>query len=176
WLSSPDNSPIAAWMAWNRDQFTPPSYETTRYLLRYGIWFTWPAWPFAAWAVYAWRQQMQALHIMLPLSFVGAFLLLALINPNTDEAVLLPLLPPLAILAAFGLPTMKRGAINAVDWFAVMTLSTCAAFIWIGWIAKQTGWPAQLARNAFKLAPGFQPEFSAGAFAIAAAASIGWLL
>jgi len=90
--------------------------------------------------------------------------------------VLLPLLPPLAILAAFGLPTMKRGAINAVDWFSMMTLSTCAGFIWVGWIAKQTGWPAQIARNAFKLAPGFKPEFNLLATAIAAAATIGWIM
>lgn len=172
----PPHSPVTAWMEWNRSQFTVPSYDTVRYLLRYGIWFAWPAWPFAAWAVYAWRKELQALHIMLPLAFVGAFLVLALMNPHGEEALLLPLLPPLAILAAFGLPTMKRGAINAVDWFAVMTLSTCAAFIWLGWIAKQTGWPAQLARNAFKLAPGFQPEFNATAVAIAAAASIGWLM
>jgi 4-amino-4-deoxy-L-arabinose transferase-like glycosyltransferase len=86
------------------------------------------------------------------------------------------LLPPLAILAAFGLPTMKRGAINAVDWFSVMTLTTCAAFIWVGWIAKQTGWPAQIAKNAFKLAPGFRPEFNLIAFLIALVASIGWIM
>ena len=68
------------------------------------------------------------------------------------------------------------GAINAVDWFSVMTLTTCAAFIWVGWIAKQTGWPAQLARNAFKLAPGFKPEFNWIAFAIAAAATASWFV
>src|SRR5690606_9172721 len=122
-LSSPAESPIPAWMAWTRDQFALPSNESVRYLLRYGIWFTWPAWPFAAWAVYAWRRESQALHIILPLAFVVSLLLLVLVNPYTEEASLLPLLPPLAILAAFGLPTMKRGAINAVDWFAVMTLS-----------------------------------------------------
>ncbi len=175
-LLSPAESPIPAWMAWNRAQLALPSDASLRYLLRYGIWFTWPAWPFAAWAVYAWRKQTQALHIILPLAFVVASLLLVLSNPHPEEASLLPFLPPLAILAAFGLPTMKRGAINAVDWFAVMTLSTCAAFIWMGWIAKQTGWPAQLARNDFKLAPGFQPEFSFAAFSMAAAATLGWLL
>lgn len=166
---------VHAWWAWNLNQFTAPTYESLRYLLRYGIWFTWPAWPFAAWAVYAWRKQLLALHIVLPLIFIVAFIFLALANPHAEEALLLPLVPPLAILAAFGLPTMKRGAINAVDWFAVMTLSTSAAFIWIGWIAKQTGWPAQLARNAFRLAPGFQPEFSLGALLIAVSASVGWL-
>lgn len=167
---------FAGWMAWNKGQFGWPSWDTLTYLLKYGIWFTWPAWPFAGWAVYAWRKQYQALHIALPLVVLTIFVVLALVNPHSEESILLPLLPPLAILAAFGLPTMKRGAINAVDWFSVMTLSTCAAFIWVGWIAKQTGWPAQIAKNAFKLAPGFKPEFNLIALLIAASATIGWIM
>lgn len=169
-----NSSPFDAWMLWNYRQIGLPSYQSLRYFFKNVIWFAWPAWPFAAWAVYAWRRQYQAPHITIPLTFFLAFLLLALFHTRTDEGVLLPMLPPLAILAAFGLPTMKRGAINAVDWFSVMTLTTCAAFIWLGWIAKQTGWPAQLAKNAFKLAPGFKPEFSAIAFLVAACTTIGW--
>src|SRR3569623_44437 len=169
-------SPIGGWMRWNFSHLALPSFDTLFYFLRYGIWFTWPAWPFAGWAGYAWRKQIQALHIMVPLVFLATFVLLVLLNPHSEERILLPLLPPLAILAAFGLPTMKRSAINAVDWFSVMTLTTCAAFIWIGWIAKQTGWPAQLAKNAFKLAPGFKPEFNLIAFLIAASATICWFM
>lgn len=169
-------STVDAWLAWNNSQFGLPSLKSLKYLLKNGIWFTWPAWPFAGWAVYAWRKQFQAPHIVLPLTVLIALLALALINQSGEEAVLLPLLPPLAILAAFGLPTMKRGAINAVDWFSVMTLTTSAAFIWVGWIAKQTGWPAQIAKNAFKLAPGFKPEFNLLALLIAAAATIGWIV
>jgi 4-amino-4-deoxy-L-arabinose transferase-like glycosyltransferase len=164
-----------AWMAWNERQIGWPSWSTLQYLFSNGIWFAWPAWPFAIWAVYAWRRQHAALHIILPLAFITALLVLALLNPHIEEANLLPLLPMLAILAAFGLPTMKRGAINAVDWFSVTTLTTCAAFIWIGWIAKQTGWPAQLAKNAFKIAPGFKPEFSWIATLVAALATAGWI-
>ncbi|HEV7856455.1 MAG TPA: glycosyltransferase [Herminiimonas sp.] len=164
-----------AWMAWNERQIGWPSWSTLQYLFSNGIWFAWPAWPFAIWAVYAWRRQHAALHIILPLAFITALLVLALLNPHIEEANLLPLLPMLAILAAFGLPTMKRGAINAVDWFSVTTLTTCAAFIWVGWIAKQTGWPAQLAKNAFKIAPGFKPEFSWIATLVAALATAGWI-
>lgn len=170
------NSAFKGWMAWNHSQLGWPTQDSLIYLLKYGIWFTWPAWPFAGWAVYAWRNQYKTLHIVLPLVFFAVFVVLALLNPRSEESVLLPLLPPLAILAAFGLPTMKRGAINAVDWFSVMTLTTCAAFIWVGWIAKQTGWPAQIAKNAFKLAPGFQPEFNLIALLIAASATIGWIM
>ncbi|MDB5825086.1 MAG: hypothetical protein JWR21_3790 [Herminiimonas sp.] len=170
------DSPTAAWLAWNRKQVSWPTWDSLAYLLKYGIWFTWPAWPFAGWALYAWRKQYDTLHIMLPVAVVGSLSILALLNPNAEEGLLLPLLPGLAILAAFGLSTMKRGAINAVDWFSVLTLSLCAGFIWIGWIAKQTGWPAQIAKNAFKLAPGFTPEFNLVAFVIAALATVGWLL
>lgn len=168
-------TPTDAWMAWNYRQIGAPTLPTLQYFFKNAIWFAWPAWPFAIWAVYAWRHQHEALHITLPLTFFGALVLIALLNPRGEEAILLPLLPMLAILAAFGLPTMKRGAINAVDWFSVMMLSTCASFIWLGWIAKQTGWPAQIAKNAFKIAPGFKPEFSLITFLIAAAASAGWI-
>lgn len=171
-----NSSPFHAWMEWNKLQVAAPSYDSAKYFFRYVIWFAWPAWPFAAWAVYAWRKQFQCLHIALPLTFTLVLVVLAFMNPRHDEATLLPLLPGLAILAAFGLPTMKRGAINGVDWFSVMTLTTVAAFIWLGWIAKQTGWPAWLARNAFKLAPGFKPEFNLFAFLVATLATVGWIV
>ena len=174
-------SPVAAsqtadWLQWNAGQIERPGLDTIFYLIKYGIWFSWPAWPFALWALYAWRNQWQTLHIRLPLTVLAAAVLLAVVNPHSEESLLLPLLPPLAILAAFGLPTMKRGAINAVDWFSVTTLTACAAFIWVGWIAKQTGWPPQIAKNAFKLAPGFQPEFNLIALLIAIAATVGWIM
>jgi 4-amino-4-deoxy-L-arabinose transferase-like glycosyltransferase len=170
-----DTASINEWVIWNNEQIGWPSWATLRYLLGNGIWFAWPAWPFAIWAVYAWRRQHNALHITLPLAFLAALLVIALLDPRGEESSLLPMLPMLAILAAFGLPTMKRGAINAVDWFSVTTLTTCAAFIWIGWIAKQTGWPAQLAKNAFKIAPGFKPEFNLIAVVVAAFATASWI-
>jgi 4-amino-4-deoxy-L-arabinose transferase-like glycosyltransferase len=171
-----NGSPIPAWMAWNAHQIRWPSWETLKFFLKNSIWFVWPAWPFAGWAIYAWRTQRRPLHIIVPLATLIPLIVLTLLNHHSEQGILLPLLPSLAILAAFGLPTMKRGAINAVDWFSVMTLTTSAAFIWIGWIAKQTGWPAQLAHNALKLVPGFKPEFNLIAFVVAVLASISWIL
>jgi 4-amino-4-deoxy-L-arabinose transferase-like glycosyltransferase len=170
-----DDTAYAAWIAWNKKQFGLPSWNSAKYVLKNIWWFAWPAWPFSAWAIYAWRRQQQALHIFLPVALLIVFFVLAAVNPHPEEALMIPLVPPLVILAAFGLPTMKRGAINAVDWFSVMTLTTSAAFIWIGWVAKQTGWPAQLAKNALKLAPGFKPEFNLIAFIVAACATAGWI-
>lgn len=167
---------LAEWLNWNLAQLALPSFESLRYLAKNGIWFVWPAWPFAAWAVYAWRQEKAGPHILLPLFFAAAALTIALFNPSPDEGTLIPLVPAMAMLAAFGLPTMKRGTINAVDWFSVMTLTTCAGLIWLGWVAMQTGWPAQLARNVYKAAPGFEAEFHVIGFAAAAIATVSWFV
>lgn len=168
------SSPYQAWMEWNYRQVGLPALDNAFYFLRYGIWFAWPAWPFAAWAIYAWRKQERTLHISLPLSFLICFILLALLNHSHEEGYLLPILPPLAILAAFGLPTMKRSAINAVDWFAVMVMTGAAGLFWFGWIALQTGWPARTGKKVLSWAPGYVPEFNAFTFILGLSITIIW--
>jgi 4-amino-4-deoxy-L-arabinose transferase-like glycosyltransferase len=175
-VREPYGQSLAPWLAAQTRQFGLPSRLGLGGFFRYGIWLFWPAWPFALWAIYAWRRQSGLLHIVLPLTTVSALILLWICHPVPDQSRLLPLLPALAIMAAFGLPTMKRGAINAIDWFSVMVLSMIAGLLWLFWIAKFTGWPAQLAKNALKLVPGFKPEFHALAFAVALVASLGWIV
>ena len=169
-------APVDAWLSWSASQLALPTLTSIRTFLRVGLWFFWPAWPFAGWAIYAWRRQDHLLHIVLPLAFVGALTLLIVCDPAPENGDLLKLLPPLAIMAAFGLPAMKRGALNAIDYFSVMVLTMVAAVIWLFWGARLTGWPAQFAKNVLKLLPGYKPEFGWIAFIVAAAASIGWIL
>ncbi|WAW10470.1 glycosyltransferase [Oxalobacter vibrioformis] len=169
-----NGSPVNLWMQWNIEQISPPDLHSSSYVFRYALWGFWPAWPYACWAVYAWRRQLREPHVMLPLLFALIFFLLAVLNFQKEETLMLAMFPPLAILAAFGLPTMKRGAINAVDWFSVMSFTLVAAVIWVCWIAAQTGWPPKIARNALKLAPGFVPEFNILALLIATLVTISW--
>ena len=178
-LSSSDTfnlNPVSALIEWNLTQIGFPNPGAVLYFFKNSVWFFWPAWPFALWAIYAWRRQRHDLHIVLALSFVVALTLLALFNPTREENSMLLLLPALAILASFGLPTMRRGAINATDWFSVMALTACALFVWVGWFALKTGWPPRMVKNISKYAPGFTPEFNLIAFLVAACATIGWFL
>jgi 4-amino-4-deoxy-L-arabinose transferase-like glycosyltransferase len=168
--------PLQAWMDWNLNQVALPTLAAFKYFFRVGVWFFWPAWPFAGWAVWAWRRQRLALHIVVPLAFVTMGTLLSLSTEVPEQGQLLVLLPPLAVMAAFGLLTMKRGAINAIDWFSVMALTLCGAVIWLFWIAKLTGWPAQFAKNALKLVPGFTPEVGLVAVPVALLATAGWFV
>jgi len=174
-LAPYNSSPYSAWMLWNKQEFAFPSLNSLHYFLKYSAWFTWPAWPFAGWAIYAWRKQITALHIALPVSFLITLTLLAFCSPQAEQSSLIPLIPPLSILAAFGLPTMKRGAINAVDWFSVMAFSLLALFIWLNWIAMQTGWPNQLHHNVIKNMPGFVVQFDKIAFVFALISTCAWI-
>ncbi|QBE64341.1 ArnT family glycosyltransferase [Pseudoduganella lutea] len=169
-------SPQASWNTWNMAQLALPSLRPLQILLRDGVWFFWPAWPFALWAGYAWRRQNNLLHIVVPTTFVLIATIMLLMHPAPEHAQLLMLVPPLAIMAAFGLLTVQRGAINAIDWFSVMVLTLGAALLWLFWYAQLTGWPPKPAHNVLRLVPGYVPEVNWLALVVAGAATLGWFL
>ena len=141
------------------------------------LWFTWPAWPLALWTLWRWRRHLVSAqlhrHLVLPLAFVAVALGATLTTNPADRALLLGL-PPLAALAAFALPTLRRSVAALIDWFTLLFFTVSAIAIWVIWISTQTGVPAKPAANVAKLAPGFVPEFSLLALAVALAATVGW--
>jgi hypothetical protein len=84
-------------------------------------------------------------------------------------------LPGIAVLAAFALPTLRRSTGSAIDWFSVFFFSLCAVLIWVIYVAMHTGVPAKPAANVIRLAPGFVPQFSSVALAVAVASTLAWL-
>ena len=145
-----------------------------RKLARLLLWFTWPAWPLALWTLWRWRWQLASRHVALPLWFALVAVAAAVCTPGADRSLLLGL-PPLAALAAFALPTLKRGVAALIDWFTLIFFTGCGIVVWVIWIAMQTGVPQQPAANVAKLAPGFEPSFSALAFFIALVATLAWV-
>ena len=149
------------------------AWQDWRSLGRLLLWFTWPAWPLALWTLWRWRRQLASRHVALPLWFSGMAVAATLTTAASDRSLLLSL-PPLAALAAFALPTLKRSVASLIDWFTLLFFTGCAIIIWIIWIAMQTGVPRQPAANVAKLAPGFEPSFSWLAFLAAVAATLAW--
>lgn len=144
------------------------------YYLRNLPWYTWPAWPLAAWALWTWRGQLRAPHMTLGIAGLIAGAVFLALGHETSQAAMMTIVPPLVVLAAFALPTLRRGTANLIDWFALMMFSVFAALIWLGWIAQMTGTPPKIAYNFAKLAPGFEPEFRVLDFALALAATLAW--
>jgi len=143
-------------------------------MLRLLIWFGWPAWPLALWTLWRWRGHLLDRHMSVPLSAALVALVASIAMGGSDRALMLGM-PPLAVLAAFALPTFKRSLAAAIDWFSVFFFSAAALFIWVMYAAVQTGVPAKPAANVARLAPGFAPEFSALALALAVLGSGAWI-
>jgi hypothetical protein len=137
-------------------------------------WFAWPAWPLAAWTLWRWRGQWRSAHIALPLSYCLVWLAMSAGQGGSDRG-LMPGLPAIATLAAFALPTLKRGLSAFIDWFALLFFTGCAVVIWVVWLSLQTGIPTQPAINVARLAPGFTHVFSPWILLLAVLATVGWL-
>ncbi len=141
------------------------------------VWFTWPAWPLALWSLWRWRAQLSQAwrypHLALPLWFVSVTVGATWLTGLSDRALLLAL-PGIAALAAFALPTFRRSLSALIDWFTLLFFSFCALYIWVVWVAMQTGTPPKIAANVAKLAPGFLPEFSGLAFGLGILATLAW--
>ena len=153
------------------------SYQNTPQvlaLLKEFAWFLWPCWPLALLTLWRWRRQWLKRHIAVPVVVWSTSLLASVAMGGSDRALLLGL-PGLAVLAAFSLPTLKRGAAAAIDWFSVFFFSGSAIVIWVIYVAMQTGSPAQPAANVARLVPGFKAPFSAVELAFAAAGTLAWL-
>lgn len=152
----------------------PPTLADLPGIARQWLWFLWPAWPLALWTLWRWRRQLTHRHLSVPLVALLVALGTNLAMGGSDRALMLGL-PALAVLAAFALPTLKRSASAAIDWFSMCFFTGSALFVWVMYVAMQTGVPAKPAANIAKLAEGFEPRFSVVALALAALGTLAWL-
>lgn len=166
---------IRNWKIWNLSSFAGPDLPDMGRTLRDLPWYLWPAWPLALLAVWRWRAWIYAPHIWVPLMLLisSALLLFGLAEPSDSEYALLAV--PCAVLAAFSLPTLRRGVVNTLDWFAVMCFSLTVATAWLGWVAVNFQWPAQMSRNIGRHTAGYEPSISWVAFGLALLVTIGWV-
>ncbi|WP_133648942.1 ArnT family glycosyltransferase [Paraburkholderia flava] len=162
------------WMHSSINSFGGSPEPVLRYALKNLPLFTWPAWPLALWAFFSWAGLRRAPHVAIPLSVIAPLLILVVLQSHQSNRLYMLLLPALAVLATFALPTLKRGAINAIDWFAMLSFTIIGSAVWLFWLAGLTGFPAPLARNLARYAPGFTPQFKILSFVCAVAVTVCW--
>jgi 4-amino-4-deoxy-L-arabinose transferase-like glycosyltransferase len=165
---------LRQWWRHSFDAFSGSPVPALSYAIKNLPLFTWPAWPLAIWTFVSWSGLRRSPHVAVPVSVIGPLLVLVILQSHQSNRLFMLLLPPLSVLATFALPTLKRGAINAIDWFAMLSFTLLATFVWLVWTAGLYGFPAPLARNLARLAPGFQPEFKILSFVCAVAVTVCW--
>ncbi len=167
---------LSAWAfgTWGYRWYFVADFAQLKQLSRLFLWFMWPSWALALWTLWRWRLRLADRHLSLPLGMALLSILACIAMGGSDRALMLGL-PPLAVLAAFALPTFKRSTAAAIDWFSVFFFTGCAIFAWVMYAAMQTGIPAQPAANIARLAPGFKRVFSPVELLAAAAGTVAWL-
>lgn len=160
------------------------------------VWFLWPLWFIVGYGYFKLRLHRfrssreiidgesaaiplrAAWHYAAPLTVALLALLRSLLVADADNALFLAL-PALAIAAALMLALMPRNVLAAIDWFALALFTGAAIFVWVLWIAAQTGMPAPINNNIERFYPGFRQAnawpFQALPFLVAALATMVWL-
>lgn len=118
-------------------------------------WFTWPLWPIAGWALWRERRQLAQARWRILCAAAALSLAMTLLTGPLRPANALPVLIPLALIAAAGVTTLRRGAANAFDWFAGMSFAAFALLVWLAWTSMTLAWPPGLTRHLDKIAPNF---------------------
>jgi 4-amino-4-deoxy-L-arabinose transferase-like glycosyltransferase len=155
--------------------YAPLTRDDGIWLLRNASWYVWPLWPLAVWSLYAWRHHLGAPHIALPASALAGLTLALVFSAPLDEAKLMPAVAPLAVLAAFGFPTLRRTLEQWFDWFAMAVYSLFIALIWAYFLALITGRPRAMAASVLRLIPGHKPGSSVIPLVLALAVTGLWV-
>lgn len=163
------------WRLWHLAAWGWGSVRELLNNLRDLAWFLWPTWPLALLALWQWRSWLRAPHIYVPAIGLLIPLLSLMLVRDAFEPEYALLVVPCAVLAAFSLPTLRRGVVNTLDWFAIMCFSLTAATVWLGWFAQQTGWPSQIASNIARQTQGYDTFVSWPVMIIAILGTLAWI-
>jgi len=173
WLS--DN--FSGWLQWHGfDRFIPPRSPDKAYSEL--PWLAWPLWPVALAGIWhAHRRLPRAAELHVPMIAVAVLLIAALAPAWSRDGALMPVLIPLALLAANGVDTLRRGAAQAFYWFGVLFFAVLVLAIWVYFVAIEWGYPTGLALRLARLTPSYQlGAVDTFAFASAAAATLLWII
>jgi 4-amino-4-deoxy-L-arabinose transferase-like glycosyltransferase len=165
---------IDAWQAAAAHSLVPPDLDALFWIGKTVAWYDWPLWPFALWALYAWRQGLGQAHIAIP-SMMAAAIQASSILSRQAELPLLMMSVPLATLGAFGAVSVRRALESAIDWFSIVLFSCVMLIGWGYFIAMQTGTPPKMAASIARLAPGYVPDVGGVSIGAALLISVGWI-
>ncbi len=156
--------------------FVDNNLHQPRFFYAYTIlWYAFPALPLAAWTLWhAYRRDGVRTDpaIQLPLVVAAATFGILCLAADARELYLMPLLLPLALLAAAGSETVPPSAVAAVVRPSKWMFGAAAFLLWLGYVAMLSGAPALLAEALADYQRGFVARPSWGPLTLAALATL----
>jgi 4-amino-4-deoxy-L-arabinose transferase-like glycosyltransferase len=143
-------------------------------------WFTWPALPLVLWTLWTRGRGFNGGLLAPGVEIPGVLALVVIVcltlTPEPRAILAVPLLVPLALLAALEIDTLKRGFSAALDWFGILTFGLLAALVWGIWIdAWFHGMSPAVAHLFRDTEIGYRPPLQWGALAVSLFLSALWL-
>ncbi|MGL5004605.1 MAG: hypothetical protein ACRDAM_16815, partial [Casimicrobium sp.] len=141
--------------------------------------FAWPAWPIAVWTLVlrarGFAGGWQRAEVIAPATFfVTAFVAVnAFAEPRTIYTLFF--LPPLVLLAAFGVDTIRRTWYAMIDWFGILVLGIASVLIFVLSLALYLKWPPNVASWADKFVPNFVGHLPWLGYGVALVAFLIWI-
>ena len=175
WLASRTPDYFEGWLAWQLANVShPPTLPKLLEILKTLAWGAWPVLPMTLWATWEYRRNLREPGFAAPfVASIVSFVLL-LFMPDPRDMDVLALLVPLSIPAGAAALALRRGAANALTWFAIMTFTLVGSYMWLMWLVTLIGFPERLARTATRLEPGFVLEVHWLPIAFALAITAAW--
>ncbi len=139
-------------------------------------WLAWPLWPLALAAIWhAHLRLLRTAELHVPLIAVVVLLIAALVPAWSRDGALMPVLLPLALLAAYGVENLRRGAAQAFYWFGVLFFACLIVAIWVYFVALEWGYPTRLGLRLARLTPGYHAgSVDTLSFTLAVCATVIW--
>ena len=157
----------------DRERFAPPFYAGTL------LWFSWPSWPIAVWLITlrarGFAGGWQRGEVVAPVVFfLAGFSVISLVTePRANHA--LYLLPPIIVLASFGVDTLKRTWYALIDWFGILVLGITALVAAVVASAVYYGWPPMFSQWLSGYVPGFTGTLPWLGYGVAMLAFVVWV-
>jgi 4-amino-4-deoxy-L-arabinose transferase-like glycosyltransferase len=145
--------------------------------LRTFYWVTFPAFPLALFALWKRRGEAfanEAVRALLVVSVVAWILLFT--SHTARDLYALPLLAPLAVIAAGAVTRLPAGANRMIYWASGLLFAALAVFLWYVWVhGLVAGTPPHIGLIARYLPMDFTPIWRTGAFLMALTLQLGWI-
>ena len=139
-------------------------------------WFTFPLLLPAVWGLVSrGRAGLSDPAVQITTTLLAVLLSVLGLAANARELYALPILIPLALLAADGLDRVPRSLERAFFAGSAVLFTLVAAAIWICWAALNFGMPASLAQSFQQIQPEFVSHPGPGIFLAGCAYSIAWI-
>ncbi len=151
------------------------------YYLKNLLWFAWPSLPLIPWVLWTrgrgFNGGLRDPGLQVPAVVALVILFSLLLMPDPKLAYAIPLLVPLALLAALEVDSLKRGFSGALDWFGILTFGLVAMLAWGIWIDSYLhGMSPRVAQLFRDTEVGFHPSFHLGAVLSAIALTLLWIM